>query len=91
MEPMTLALIATAVASAAKAGGEYYSGAKQKKAAKNRAHETKRETLASLLQDSLKGSSEMEMQRLNRQARLGKRKSQSMQDTSDLVRGAFNI
>lgn len=91
IDPGTAMLIATAVATAAKAGGEAIAGSKAKKSSKMRAKEMKRETQAGLLQDALQRSSELEAHRLSSRSKLGKRSSQSMQDTADLVRGAFNI
>lgn len=91
MDPGTAMLIATAVATAAKAGGDAMSNSNAKKSAKLRAKETKRETQAGLFQDALQRSAELEAHRLQSRNKMGKRKSQSLQDTSDLVRGAFNI
>lgn len=91
MDPATAMLIATAVATAAKAGSDYMGGKGEEKAAKRRAKETKRETRAGLLQDSLQRSAELESHRLASRQKLGKRRNQSHQETSDLIRGAFKI
>jgi len=91
MDPATAAILASAVAASAKGVGDYFSGRKEKKAAKMKAKETKRQTLANLMNDALEGSAEYESQGLSSRAKMGKRRSQSLQDTSDLVRGAFNI
>lgn len=91
VEPGTAMLIASAIQAAAKAGGDYLGSKKEKKAGKRRAKETKRETYAGLLQDSLQRGAELEGHRLSGRSKLGKRKSQSMQDTADLVRGAFKL
>lgn len=91
VDPGTAMLIATAVATAAKGAGDYMSGQKAKKSGKLRAKETKRETQANLFQDALNRSAELEAHRLASSNRLGKRRTQSMQDTSELLRGAFNI
>lgn len=91
VDPGTAMLIATAVATAAKAGGDALSNSNAKKAAKRRAKETKRETYAGLLNDALQGSAELEAHGLNSRSKLGKRRAQSLQDSSDLVRGAFKI
>lgn len=91
IDPVTATLIATAVATAAKGASDYFTGKKQKKAGKMRAKETKRETMSGLLNDALQGNAELHSHGLTSNARLGKRKAQSMQDTADLVRGAFNI
>lgn len=91
VDPGTAMLIATAVATAAKGAGDYMSGQSAKKSSKLRAKELERETQAGLFQDALQRSAELESHRLKGKSRLGKRKTQSMQDTADLVRGAFNI
>lgn len=91
VDPGTAMLIATAVATAAKGAGDFFSGQNAKKTGKMRAKETKRETQANMLNDALQRSAELEAQGLKSRNKLGKRKSQSMQDTADLVRGAFNI
>jgi len=91
MDPITGTIIATAIASAIKAGSDAYGASKQKKMGKMRAKETKRETLSGLLNDAMGGSAELHGHGLSSNARLSKRKAQSLQDTSDLVRGAFNI
>ena len=91
VDPATAAVIATAIASAAKGGGEYLSGKKSEKGAKKRAKETRRETQANLLNTAMQNSAELEAGHLQSRKKLGKRKAQSYQDTSDLVRGALNI
>lgn len=91
VDPGTAMLIATAIATAASAAGQAISGSKQKQAGKLRAKEMKRETQAGLVNDALQRQNELEAHRLKGRSTLGKRKSQSMQDTADLVRGAFNI
>lgn len=91
VDPGTAMLIATAVATAAKGAGDYFSGASAKKSAQRRAKEAKRETLAGLLNDVYTGGAELEAASLQSRNKLGKRKAQSSQDTADLVRGAFNI
>lgn len=91
VDPGTAILIASAIASAASLGGQAMSGAKQKQAGKLRAKEMKRETQAGLVNDALQREAELEAHRLKGRSTLGKRKAQSMQDTADLVRGAFNI
>ena len=91
MDPGTAMLIATAVATAAKAGGDAMSSNNAKKSGKLRSKETKRETQAGLFESALQRSAELEAHRLQSRNKMGKRRSQSLQDTSDLVRGAFNI
>jgi pyridoxal/pyridoxine/pyridoxamine kinase len=91
VDPGTAMLIATAVATAAKGAGDYMAGQSSKKSAKRRSLETKRETQAALLENALTNTAELEGHRLGTRKNLAKRKTQSLQDTSDLVRGAFNI
>jgi hypothetical protein len=91
MDPATAMLIATAVGVGAQGAGSFFSSNNAKKAGKMRAKELKRETLASLLNDSLQGEAELTAHGLSSRSRTGKRRAQSMQDTADLVRGAFNI
>jgi len=91
VDPGTAMLIATAVATAAKGASDYMGGQNEQKAAKRRAKETKRETHAGLVQDALQRSAELEAHRLASRQKLGKRRTQSHQETSDLIRGAFNI
>ena len=91
VDPGTAMLIATAVATAAKGAGDYMSGNNAKKAAKLRAKETRRETQAGLFNDALQRSAELEEQRLAGTRKLGKRRANSLQETADLLRGAFNV
>lgn len=91
VDPGTAILIATAVASAAKGAGDYFSGKGADKAAKRRAKEMRRETEADVLDQALNRSAELEASRLQGRNRLGKRRAQSSQDTADLLRGALNI
>lgn len=91
VDPGTAILIASAVAAGAKGAGDMSANKSSKEAAKRRSKETKRETHAGLLQDALQRSAELEGHRLSSRRKLGKRKSQSLQDTSDLVREAFKI
>jgi len=91
VDPGTAMLIATAVATAAKGAGDFMSGQSAEKAAKRRAKETKRETQAGILQDALQRNAELSAHGLHSRGKLGKRRGQSLQDTSDLVRGALSI
>jgi GrpB-like predicted nucleotidyltransferase (UPF0157 family) len=91
VDPGTAMLIATAVATAAKGAGDFMSGQNSAKAAKMRAKETKRETQAGLFNDALQRSAELQEQRLAGTRKLGKRRANSMQETADLLRGAFNV
>ena len=87
IDPGTAMLIASAISAGTQAIGGALSGNKSKM----RAREMKRETRAGLLQDAQQRGAELEGHRLSSRARKGKRSAQSMQDTADLVRGAFNI
>lgn len=91
MDPGTAMLVATAIATAAKGAGDYMSGQNAEKAAKRRAKETKRETYANLFDEALGRSGELEGHRLQSRNRLGKRGTQSMLDSSDLIRGALGV
>lgn len=91
VDPATAMLIATAVSSAAKGIGSAISGNKAKKSAKMRTKQMKRETRAGMLQDAQQREAELEGHRLSSRAKSGKRSSESMQNTAELVRGAFNI
>lgn len=91
IDPGTALLVATAVGAAAKGTGDYLSGEQGKKAAKRRSKSYKRETHADLFQEALQRSVDLEKHRMASRQKIGKRKGQSMQDTADLVRGAFNI
>ena len=91
MDPGTAMLVATAVATAAKGASDFFTGKSADKAAKRRAKETKRETHAGVLQDALQRSAELQAHGLQSRGKLGKRKTQASQETSDLIRGAFKI
>lgn len=84
MDPATAMIIYSAVSSGAKAGNKYLSS-------KRKAKEYRRETGASLAHEALQRSAEDEAHRLKENRRKTKRKSQSMQETADLVRRAFEI
>lgn len=91
MDPGTAMLVATAVATAAKGAGDFFSNKSAKKQVKRKAKEAKRETEAGLLDEAMNRSAELEAHRLSSRNKLGKRRAQSTQDTADLVRGALNI
>lgn len=91
LDPATAILVATAISTAAKGAGDFAAGKSSEKASKRRSKETKRETYAGLSNDSLQRGAELEAHRLASRQKLGKRKAESMQETADLVRGAFNI
>lgn len=91
VDPGTAMLIAAAVAAAAKGAGDFFSNSSAKKSASRRAKEQKRETEAGLANETMNRSADLEAQRLAGRKKIGKRKAQSSQETSDLVRGALNI
>ena len=91
VDPGTAILIATAIATAAKGGGDAMASRAQQKAAKRKSREMERETSGSSLNDSMQRSAELEGHRLSSRNKLGKRKSQSMHDTASLMREAFKI
>ncbi len=84
-------LIAAAITTGAQAIGTSMSNAKQKKAAKLRAQEMKRETAGALLSDTAQRGTDIETQRLQGKRKLAQRKTKSSADSVDLVRRAFNI
>lgn len=91
LDPVTAMLIASAVSAGAQGIGSAISGNKAKKAGAMRAKQMKRETRAGLLNDAQQRAAELEGHRLSSRAKSGRRSSESMQNTADLVRGAFNI
>jgi hypothetical protein len=91
LDPGTAMLIASAVSAAAQGIGSKIAGKKQKKSARLRSKEAKRETNANLLNEANNREAEEHTNHLSSRARLRKRSSQSLQDTSDLVRGALKI
>lgn len=91
MEPVTAAIIASAIAAAAKGTGEAISSSKAKKAAKEKLKEMRRETRGGLLESAMQRRAELEGHRLSSKARKAKRSTQSLGETSDIVRGALNI
>ena len=91
VDPGTAILIATAISTAAQGAGKMMGNKSAEQAAKMRAKETKRETQAGMFNEALQRSADLEAHRLHGRKKLGKRSAQSMQETADLVRGAFNI
>ena len=91
LDPFTTAIIASAITAGTQGGIAGINSAKEKRAAKRRAKETKRETFGGLYGDVLQNRNEMEAQRLSGRKKLGQRKAQASQETADIVRGAFNI
>jgi hypothetical protein len=91
MDPGTAMIVASAIAATAQGAGKMLSNNQAEKAAKLRAKEMKRETAASLFGDALNRSAELEATRLAGRKKMGTRRAQSLQETADLLRGAFNI
>lgn len=91
MDPATAMLVAAAVAAAAKGAGDFFGNKSQEKQAKRRAKEAKRETHASLMDEAMNRSTELEGHRLSSRNKLGKSRTKASQNTADLVRGALNI
>jgi hypothetical protein len=91
LDPGTAILISSAIAAGGQGIGSLVSKNKATKAAAMRIKQMKRETRAGLLEDAQQRNAELEGHRLSSRARSGKRSSQTMQNTADLVRGAFNI
>lgn len=91
VNPGTAILIAAGISAAAKAGSDYFGNAKEKKASKRRARETERETKASMIQDALERSSDLQAHKMASRQKTGKAKSRTSQETADLVRGALKV
>lgn len=91
IDPGTAMLVASAIQAAAKGGSDFMASKGAAKQAKRKAKEAKRETESGMVNDALQRSAEAEVNRLKSRKKLGQRKSQSFQDTADLVRGAFEI
>ena len=89
--PAVAMLIATAISAAAKGAGDYASAQQGKKASKLRSTETKRDSESNLLHEALQRSAETEANHLQNRNKMGKSKANSLKNTSDLLRGAFNI
>lgn len=90
MDPATLAIISI-LASAAKGAGKAYNAKQREKAAKLRTKQYERETYGNLFNDAAQGNAELEGMGLESRSHMGKRRAKSLQDTSDLVRSAFNL
>lgn len=91
IDPGTAMLVASAISAAVKGAEGGIAGQAAKKQSKRNAKQAKRETYSGLLQDALGRSAELEAHRMGSSQKLGKRRTQSMLDTSELVRGAMNI
>lgn len=81
----------TAIATGAAGAAGALSAQQQRESAARRAKEMKRETLAALIQEALQRDAEMEAQRLKGTSAMTKRKAHNLQETADLIRGAFGI
>lgn len=91
MDPGTALIVASLISAGAQAGAGALGGRREKKLSKARAKESKRETMADLLNSAFNREAENEVQRLDSRGRLGRRRSQSAMDTANLVREAFTI
>lgn len=74
----------------AEAASEAYAAKKKKKIAEEEAKEEKKSTHGELLESALNRSAEHEAHGINTRKRLNAKKAQSMQQTADIVRGAFS-
>lgn len=91
MDPGTAMLLATAFQAGIEGGGKYLQSKAEKKVNKRKTKQKHRETTADLYDESLNRSQQTQAHKMKSGARMSKSKSNSMQDTADLVRGAFNI
>lgn len=91
MDPGTAMLIASAINAGIQGGGMAMKSAAEKKAAKRKAKEMKRETYAENLNQTLDRSAELKAHELGSRSKMGKKRAESFDETSDLVRRAFNI
>jgi hypothetical protein len=91
MGPAAAAIVASAISAGSKAAGQASANRQAKKAAKLRAKETHRETEAMSLNEALQRNAELTAHGLSSRNKLGKRRAQSLQETADLIRGAFKI
>lgn len=91
VDPATAALVATAVSAGAKGISDFFKGKNTKKQGKMKAKETRRETMANMAHEAHEGSSDLETHGMSNRLRKSKRRAKSMQDTTDIVRGAFNL
>lgn len=84
-------LIAAAITTGAQAVGTSMSNAKQKKASKLKSKELERETAGALLSDIYNRGTELEAHKMQGRRKLGQRKTKASEESTDLVRRAFNI
>ncbi len=91
IDPVSGMIIASAISAAAQGVGSASANASAKRSAARKAKEAKRETYANLFSDSMQRNAELEGQRMQSGAKLGKRKSQGMTDTAAMLREAFSI
>lgn len=88
--PLATAAVIAAMA-AMTAGSKMYEARTAKKNAARKAHETKRETKAGMLDEALERSAEREANQLSSKKKLGQARSNSSMNTADIVRGAFKV
>ncbi len=91
MDPATATILAATIAAAAQGGSTAFGMSKEKKAAKRKSKEMKRETRASLLSDALQRNAELEGHRLSSRAKMGKASTRNLLETANTLREAFNI
>jgi hypothetical protein len=91
MNPGVAILIASALSAGAQGASAANSASNSKKEQRMRAKEMEREIAAGLHTDIAQRGAELEGQRLQGRKKLGQRRTQSLADSSDLVRRAFNI
>lgn len=89
LDPVSIALITSAISAGTQGGIAGANNASARRAAKRKAKETKRETLADLFGSAAQTGNEMEAERLANRGRSARRRSQSLQDSSEIVRGAL--
>lgn len=91
VDPGTAMLVSAIIGAGAAGTGGALANRKAKKASKIRSKELERETKAGLVEDALQRENEAEAHRLSSSAKKSKRGARTMQETADMIRGAFNI
>lgn len=80
-----------AIQAAAEGGKKYLEGQASASANKRKNKQKRRETEAELFDEALDRARRLEAQRLKSGSRMSKSRAESLQDTADLLRGAFSI
>ena len=95
VEPITMAILASAAAAAANAGSTAYAAHRRKstdkKEAKRRALAAKEETFADLLESAGRREVETHGSRLAHNAKNSRRRSEAMMETAANLRKAFEV